>query len=236
MRRHGFSLLELLLASVLLGSLFLVVLALENSSATLRERERARGRLADELSLTALALAREFYTVGYRLTGQALVLSLSPEGDGLTGWFLCEAGMEEVCGESLGQVRGTGYGVSQGALRWGACTGAGCSPSPTNPILGGDEIQVEAFRVAYLEGGTWKRQAQAVNLAPEGATPKVSALALYLLASIPVRGGAPTFTPGSTLSYPPGLSPGLLNLPPAAGDGRLRAEKLWLVQTPNLAR
>ena len=60
MRRYGFSLLELLLASALLGSLFLVVLALENSSATLRERERARGRLADELSLTALALARSF--------------------------------------------------------------------------------------------------------------------------------------------------------------------------------
>ncbi len=90
--------------------------------------------------------------------------------------------------------------------------------------------------MAYLEGGTWKRQAQAVNLAPEGATPKVSALALYLLASVPVRGGAPAFTPGSTLSYPPGLSPGLLQLPAATNDGRLWAEKLWIVQTPNLAR
>lgn len=114
MRRHGFSLLELLLASVLMGSLLLVVLALENSSATLRERERARGRLADELSLTATVLARELYTVGYRLTGQALVLSPSSQGDGVQGWFLCEAGMEEICGESMGEVRGTGYEVNQG--------------------------------------------------------------------------------------------------------------------------
>lgn len=74
-------------------------------------------------------------------------------------------------------------------------------------------MQVEAFRVAYLEGGTWKRQAQAVNLRPEGASPKVSALALYLLASVPVRGGAPAFTPGSTLSYPLGLPPAFWNFP-----------------------
>ncbi|MGC8877111.1 prepilin-type N-terminal cleavage/methylation domain-containing protein [Thermus sp.] len=236
MRRQGFSLLELLLASVLMGSLFLVVLALGNSSITLRERERARGRLADELSLTATVLARELYTVGYRLTGQALALSPDSQGDSLQGWFLCEAGMEELCGESLGQIRGTGYAVDQGALRWGACTGAGCAPSPDNPVLGGDEVRVEAFRVAYLEGDAWKRQAQAVNLGQEGASPKVSALALYLLASAPVRGGAPAFTPGSTLIYPPGLSPSLLELPAVANDGRLRAEKLWIVQTPNLAR
>ena len=174
--------------------------------------------------------------MGYRLTGQALVLSPSSQGDGVQGWFLCEAGMEEICGESMGEVRGTGYEVNQGALRWGACKGEGCAPLPNNPVLGGDEVQVEAVRVAYLEGGTWKRQAQAVNLRPEGASPKVSALALYLLASVPVRGGAPAFTPGSTLSYPPGLTSSLLELPGAPNDGRLRAEKLWIVQTPNLAR
>jgi len=236
MRRHGFSLLELLLASVLLGGLLLVVLALESSSAALRERERARGRLADELSLTATVLAREFYTVGYRLTGQALVLNPNAQGDQVQGWFFCETGMEEICGESLGEVRGTGYGASGGVLRWGACTEAGCAPTLNNPVLGGDEVRVEAFRVAYLEGATWKRGAQTVSLGAQGASPKVKALAFYLLASVPVRGGAPAFTPGSTLDYPPGLSSSLLALPPTTEENRLYGERLWIVQTPNLAR
>lgn len=103
MRRHGFSLLELLLASVLMGSLLLVVLALENSSATLRERERARGRLADELSLTATVLARELYTVGYRLTGQALVLSPSSQGDGVQGGSCAKRVWRRSVGKAWGR-------------------------------------------------------------------------------------------------------------------------------------
>ncbi|GLV47335.1 general secretion pathway protein GspJ [Thermus sp. LT1-2-5] len=235
MRQGGLTLLELLLSLAILGLLLGAVLAFTQSTARLERHGRALAQLNGELSLTALVLSREASLAGYRL-GEGTALELSPgvEGDRLILRFFCDTGMELYCSRTnMNGVRTVGYRLSQGTLYWGACRGS-CEPSLVHPVM--DEVEV--FRVAYRTDA-WQRGSLSVEQTPQGASPKVAMLALYLLARSPIRTKASPFTPGSTVDWgqTPDLDRELLlrdHTPPP--DGHPRAERLVVVHTPNLWR
>ncbi|GBD18237.1 MAG: prepilin-type N-terminal cleavage/methylation domain-containing protein [Thermus sp.] len=235
-RNHGFSLVELLVALAILGLLLGAVLAFTQSSSRLERGQRALALLAEDLSLTATVLAREVYLAGYQMqAGNPLVVQ---GGNTLTLRFFCEGGMEIFCSTAtMNQVRTVQYKLDGGTLYWGVCPGVTCTPTATHPVLDG----VLHFRIAYLSGGNWSATDLTVNAGPQGTNPKVEALALYLLVQSPLRTGARGFTPGDTIAWttvPNGNSlKAQLDLPSSAGgDGRPVAERLVLVQTPNLMR
>ncbi|GAA5335469.1 MULTISPECIES: prepilin-type N-terminal cleavage/methylation domain-containing protein [Thermus] len=230
--RRAFTLLEVLLSLAILGLLLSAMLATTQSTLRLERTQRALALLSEELSLTAMVLAREASLAGYRLeTGTPLVLSGS-----LLLRFLCDDGMEIYCSsESMGKVRTVGYAFRDGTLYWGTCTGEACAPTLNQPVMDG----VEAFRLAYRSGGSWASGNLSVTLSQGGANPKVEALALYLAARSPWRTGARPFTPGSQVDWEkaPGLGRDLLlsgYSPPQ--DGHPRAERLVVVAMPNLVR
>ncbi len=237
MRKPGFTLLELLIALAILGLLLTAVLGFTASTGRVERGARARALLAEDLSLAATVLAREAYLAGYRVQGEGASLA----GGRLLFRFLCEKseegeegkkGMEAYCSQgSMGKVRTVGYEVRGGTLYWGTCHDPGCAPAINNPVMDG----VEAFLFAYQAGGGWTASPVTVSLGAGGATPRVQALAFYLLARAPVRTGAPAFTPGSAVEWPPGLR-SVFPLPTPPADGHPRAERLVVVQTPNLAR
>lgn len=234
--RLGFTLLEILVALAILGILLGAVLAFTQSSSRLERGQRALALLAEDLSLTATVLAREVYLAGYQIqAGNPLVVQ---GGNTLTLRFFCEGGMEIFCSTAtMNQVRTVRYKRDGGTLYWGVCPGVICTPTTTHPVLDG----VLHFRIAYLSGGNWSTTDLTVNAGPQGTNPKVEALALYLLVQSPLHTGAGSFTPGYTIAWntvPNGNSlKAQLDLPSSAGgDGKPVAERLVLVQTPNLMR
>lgn len=224
----GLGLVELLVVLALLGLLLPLTLALTRLAEGQERRQRILALMSEDLSLAGLALAREAELAGYRVEAGE-VLEVGPEGLWLS--FFCERGMEAYCPrEALERVRTVGYSLRAGRLLYGACNEEGCDPSLVNPVLDG----VEAFKVAYRQGGVW-RQGEISLWA--GRAPGVEMLAFYLLVRAPYRAGGPGLVPGQALSWPPGLSPRRMGLPPGPLEGGYpRAERLLLVPTPNLAR
>ncbi|MFN4233101.1 prepilin-type N-terminal cleavage/methylation domain-containing protein [Thermus sp.] len=235
-RNRGFSLVELLVALVILGLLLGVVLGLTQTSSRLEKGQRALALLAEDLSLTATVLAREIYLAGYRVDNGTL---LYVESHHFILRFFCEEGMNIYCPDSMmNKVRTIMYSFNKsGTLLWGACEGATCTPSATHPVLGG----VVRFGVAYRTQGVWSRQSLTVQGSNHGVSPQVEAMAVYILAQSPLRTGSGSFTPGSTVSWasiPDGQElRSLLNLPLSLkSEGKPMAERLVVAQTPNLMR
>lgn len=249
-RKGGFTLVEVLVALAILGLLLGVVLALTQGSARLERNQRALALLAEDLSLTATVLAREVYLAGYKVSsGTPLALTTTSGSDEIRLLFFCDpknptdpkdTGMEIYCStDTINAVRRVGYRLADGTLYWGACKDSNCTNFQMNhPVMEG----VEAFRVAYRSGGNWSRDTLTVSAGTSGNNPKVEMVAIYLLARSPLRTGASRFTPGSTVEWstaPDGASLqgvlGLGSLTPS-NDGHPRAERLVVVQTPNLMR
>lgn len=232
---QGFSLLELLVSLGILGLLLGAVMAFTESSTRLERKQRALAVLAEDLSLTATVLAREVYMAGYRVSS-GTALAINGAGTTLTLRFFCEPGMEIYCStSSMGKVRTVQYILQGSTLYWGTCDGTSCTPTSTHPVLDG----VLHFRLAYRSRGSWGSSSLQVDTGTNGPSPKVEALALYLLVQSPLDTGAGSFTPGSTVAWngiPDGESlKRELNLPSSAGEeGKPVAEKLVVVMTPNL--
>ena len=225
MRRAGFTLVELLVSTAILGAVLAVVLASTAASGALQREERARSSLEDALSLFATVFAREVYPTGYRVSASGtalLALEVSDTGDALEGRYLCEAGMRHLC-EGAGSVVQYTYRLKEGVVEWGDGSGY-------YPALGG-EFQVEAFRLAHRRGGSWERSPLTLKV---GDGERVQALALYVLASFPSKRST-AFTPGSAVTWPEGLSLDTFGVGGAPLEGaRVWAERLVVVPVPNL--
>ncbi|MDM7324170.1 MAG: prepilin-type N-terminal cleavage/methylation domain-containing protein [Thermus sp.] len=234
----GFSLIELLVALTILGLLLGVVLGFTQTSSRLEKRQRALALLAEDLSLTATVLAREVYLAGFRLqTGNALEIS----GNGsptLTIRFFCEPGMELYCPTtSMNSTRSVSYRLQSSTLYWGACSGENCQPTADNPVSEG----VLVFRIAFHSGAGWSKSPVVVNTSVTGATPRIQAVAIYLLVQSPLRVGGTRFTPGSTVTWdtvPDGstLESILVSGIDSLNDNYPLAERLVVIQTPNLSQ
>ncbi len=234
----GFSLIELLVALAILGLLLGVVLGFTQTSSRLEKRQRALALLAEDLSLTATVLAREVYLAGFRLqTGEALEIS-GGESPTLTIRFFCEPGMELYCPTtSMNSTRSVSYKLQSSTLYWGACSGESCTPAANNPVLEG----VLAFRIAYRSGASWSKSPVVVNTSATGATPRIQAVAIYLLAQSPLRIGGTHLTPGSTVTWNTlldgnNLRSTLLESVNSPNNNYPLAERLVVIQAPNLSQ
>lgn len=237
--RRGLSLLELLVALAIFSIILLVTAGFLASSQRAEQQQRASGLLAEDVRVAAVMLEREVYLSGYRASGQTALTLRDGDYDALTLRFWCEPGMELWClPNDMGSYRTSGYRVSSAQrLLWGRCnpTAGVCELSDSH-INGPLVERVEAFRIAYLHNGSWRRGPLNVTLNDQGEpSSAIEALAVYLRASDPTSRGAPPFRPGSTVSFPPGLSLATFGLSDAPlADGRTRLETLIIISTPNL--
>lgn len=245
--RRGFTLVELLVAVAVLGLLLVVAASALSSSALVERRTRPQALLADEASLLASALSRELFVAGYGMaSGVALDLQQGTSGeDALTLRYACESGMEGLCfAGGVGKTKAVRYAVAGSALQGGICfspSAAGLPSCGTDglPSLGRAlEAEVEALRVAYRDpAGSWARANRTATMASGVPNNKVAAMAVYFRLKGKARTGGQSFTPGSGLAFPDGLSLTLFGLSDTAlTDGYPRVERLVVALTPNLSK